>query len=186
VCGSTLRNHGGYYTEQVDTLVKLLTSSLIWHEEALYEGDQGMHVQQMQLDTAAQQATAQRVQIEVLQLQDSVTVGPVGTAGLTGEILLKAQVTAANDVLAAAKATAAEADQRLAASIEEVRSLRKWADIVIPQAAQMAELPRVAGEQLAVTVKELAAEREKSLGVTASVTSLESQVASLEAQHSSR
>ena len=74
----------GYYTEQVDTLVKLLTSSLSWHEEALNQRDQGIHVLQTHLDTAAQQEAALRAQIEVLRHHDSVTTGQDGHGGRGG------------------------------------------------------------------------------------------------------
>jgi hypothetical protein len=166
----------GYYTEQVDTLVKLLTSSLAWHEEALYQRDQGIHVLQTDLDAATQQEATLRAQVEVFRVQGSVTVGE------DGQILRKSQVTAAKDALAEAKGATAAVDQRLAASIEEVRSLREWADIVIPQTAQIAEVARVAQEQLEVAVQELAAGRERSSAMATHVASLESQVASLESQ----
>ncbi len=163
----------GYYTEQVDTLVRLLTSSLAWHEEALYQRDQGIHVLQTDLDAATQQEATLRAQVEVFRVQGSVEVGE------DGQILRKSQVAAANDALAEAKGAAAAVDQRLAASIEEVRSLREWADIVIPQTAQIAEVARVAQEQLEVAVQELAADRERSVEMTAHVASLESQLTSL-------
>ena len=166
----------GYYTEQVDTLVRLLTSSLAWHEEALYQRDQGIHVLQADLDTATQQEATLRAQVEVFRVQGSVTVGE------DGHILRKSQVAAANDALAEAKGATAALDQKLAASIEEVRSLREWADVVIPQTTQIAELARVAQEQLDVTSQELASAREQSAALTAQVDSLEAHVASLEAQ----
>jgi hypothetical protein len=166
----------GYYTEQVDTLVKLLTSSLAWHEEALYQRDQGIHILQTDLDEATQQEATLRAQVEVFRVQGSVTVGA------DGQILRKSQVTAANDALAEAKGATAAVDLRLAASIEEVRSLREWADIVIPQTAQIAELARVTQEQLEVAVQELAVDRQRSADVTAHVASLKFQVTSLESQ----
>jgi hypothetical protein len=166
----------GYYTEQVDTLVRLLTSSLAWHEEALYQRDQGIHVLQTDLDAATQQEATLRAQVEVFRVQGSVTVGA------DGQILRKSQVAAASDALAEARRAAAAVDQRLAASIEEVRSLREWADIVVPQTAQVAELARRAQEQCEVAVQELAADREQSAEATAHVVSLESQVVSLESQ----
>jgi len=166
----------GYYTEQVDTLVKLLTSSLAWHEEALYQRDQGIHLLQTDLDAATQQEATLRAQVEVFRVQGSVTVGE------DGQILRKSQVAAANNALADANGAAAAVDQRLAASIEEVRSLREWADIVIPQTAQIAEVARVTQEQLEAAVLELAVDREQSADLIAQVAGLKSQVAALKSQ----
>jgi len=87
----------GYYTEQVDTLVQLLTSSLAWHEEALIQRDQGIHILQTDLDAATQQEATLRAQVEVFRVQGSTAVGE------DGEILRKSQVTAANDAPAEAK-----------------------------------------------------------------------------------
>ena len=95
-------------------------------------------------------------------------------------------MTAANDALAEAKAAAATADQKLAASVEEVRSLREWADIVTRQTAADSSdrWPRVAEEAACgdAEVSHTIPERDKSLGMTARVASLESQVAWPEAQ----
>jgi len=60
--------------------------------------------------------------------------------------------------------------------------LHEWADVAIPQTAQIAEVARVGQEQLDVAVQELAADREQSADLIAQVASLESQVALLGTQ----
>lgn len=169
----------GYHIPQVEALVGMMTSSLTWHEETLHKRDQGIHVLKANLVAATEQEATLRAQAEVSRVQGSVTVG---AADADGQILRKSQVTAANDALVDPRGVAAAVDRRLAASIEEVRSMHELADVVIPLTAQISELAKVAQRQLERAAQELAADRKQSADVTGHVASLESQVAFLESQ----
>ena len=161
----------GYHIPQVEALVGMMTSSLTWHEETLHKRDQGIHVLKANLVAATEQEATLRAQAEVSRVQ-----------GSDGQILRKSQVTAANDALVDPRGVAAAVDRRLAASIEEVRSMHELADVVIPLTAQISELAKVAQRQLERAAQELAADRKQSADVTGHVASLESQVAFLESQ----
>ncbi|MGV8847042.1 hypothetical protein, partial [Tessaracoccus sp.] len=165
----------GYYTVQVDALVQDLAGSLSWYEDALYGRDQGIHSLQTELDRATSQESTLRAQIEVFRVQGSVTVGA------DGEILRKSQVSAADSehvqALAEAKGDTAVAEQKLTASAEEVRSLREWADVVIPQTEQIAATARDVQAQLEVVTDELAAERSRTVELSNQVAVLQAQLA---------
>lgn len=158
----TISQPQGYYFEQVETFVKQVIETLAYHEQAEYAWQQAAYELQIELDQQAYDLQRVRSEIELFKVQGSPLVNPDGSyvtesQQATAETLM-ADLTAANQSLAAAQAALAQRDAEVArlqdltsAKDQEITSLRQWGEQVLADAqslhAQVSALSAAEGSQ---------------------------------------